>query len=687
MMEYTANLSKAHDENNELENNKQIQAQMEALLESEGLGVLDAEALLPEGQEKAVYLGTPVSAGDSEGIDVKEVGDTPEVESETGQVPEDEDSAPDPLPESCPVLDTCDQALLTKIRELGGAATIAEISRTYGADMDRITGGDFAANGHAFYRAQGGHTLIALAGATDSDLTKAANRAEAEGIGESFERSVATAHEMKRDLMDRLYDLGGSASLDGAKRALAAAGHPRKALRAVLAERHERGWIRVSVKGSTGSVTAGERDTRARFLTLANAPEGSLASAAKRYAEDEREIPARRAEAAEKARKRGQDKAYPAPMVPFGGTRVTPAQQQRALYIEQAKAACYEAQYRGVQSITLKLAATDTLPAEEATLYTVEPDGAREFATARIKARILTGLSRCPKNVTLTGSRIVSGLFPEKAPQIIALLGEGRDLSPALAEPYNLFASAVNELISEGRVERSPKGLALAPEKAAEKASAVRAATTAGSEDSQDWADKAPRPERQSGPDAHGSDKYAADMAGAHDHRSIASGPQAPSTRPAQRKKTSDRIRSAIHKARTDQHKVQADTAKAECRQAWNEARAHYMAGLLPQDRLELYLQLQGEQRLERMLEAAEGPDGLYRAMLSLKDEDRITVRSSGGYTLIRASRELDREKLAEDLVEVMALEGVHVPEGTALAQRLTRVAAAREQLTQPAVA
>jgi hypothetical protein len=200
------------------------------------------------------------------------------------------------------VLDPKDRELLVHICELGGGA-LPEVAAHAGGSIDRLAGGDFAENGAASYREHRGHTLIALAGVTEGHLTQAANRAEADKIGERFERSAATAEAMKQNLIVRLDSLGGASSLDGAKRALAAAGYPREAIRPALAERHERGWIRVNIKGAAPQ--AGERDTRTRFVTLYGSPEGVLASAAKRHADDEKEIPGRRAEAADQACHRG----------------------------------------------------------------------------------------------------------------------------------------------------------------------------------------------------------------------------------------------------------------------------------------------------------------------------------------------------------------------------------------------
>ena len=488
------------------------------LLQSEGLGVLDGADLIPGGAEERapLYLRTPVGEGNSEGIDIPQA-----------RVTVDSQEDAEIQPETCPVLSPDDQGLMGTQRDLGHAATFSEAAYEQshaGSAMDRLAGGDFAENGTAFYRSHRGHTLLALAGANEGDLDRAANRAEAERIGVAFDGSVSVVSALAGTLVERLGHLGGSSSLDGAVRSLADLGYSREAIRAVMAELYRRGLIRLSIRGTApegGGAT--ERDTRPRFVTLANAPEGALAAAAKRYADDQKEIPERRKTAADLARMRGQDKGFLAPFVPFGGTKVNAAEQARALYIERAKERYNGADLKGIHKVTLRLAANGDLPATEETLYEADAWGTRDFFRAALKARILTGLER---NGVLSASRIVSVLFPVKAQEIISLLRGGRTLSPQLAEPYAMFTSAVAELVEEGKAARTREGrLALAdPDKLPVKQTKQK--------EVKDWADEDPEPERESGPDAHGADKYASDMAGAHDHRAIATGPQAPSRRP-----------------------------------------------------------------------------------------------------------------------------------------------------------
>ena len=253
-------------------------------------------------------------------------------------------------------------------------------------------------------------------------------------------------------------------------------------------------------------------------------------------------------------------------------------------------------------------------------------------------------------------------------------------MSPQLAEPYELFRGAARELIEEGKARHTRKGFVLAgPE-----SGPLPAAAEVG-EGATEWADEEPEPESQSGPEPYGRDRYASDIAGAHDHRAIASGPQAPSRRPAQREKAARRISGAISRARAARDapaRAEAANRKAMANAAWREALGQHMVALDADERLELYLQLEGEQRLERMVEAAGEPDELYRAAIVLKDEGRIQVRQHGGYTMISATSELNREELGGDLVEVMARHGISVPEGTALERR---VEAARKLIAEVA--
>lgn len=635
------------------------------LLESEGLSALADEDLIAYSDkgQAPLYLGMPVSAR-SEGFDLANGSLNRPAASNKG----DGDEA---TPENRPLRSGFDDDLLEEIRGRGGAVTIAEAAPHAGASMEALTGADHPEHGFAFYRYSRGHKVLALAGATDSDLSKATNRADADLIGARFEGMLSTVEKLADNLVARLQHLGGSSSLQGAISSLVDLGHPRQAVSATVKELHRRDAVRVSVRGMAPE--RGQRDARPRFISLTSAKDGALAKAAKLYAEDCKEIPGRKAEAKVLRIKDGQDKGFAAPFVPFKEQNLDPIEQRRALYIERAKALYNGAAKRGVGNVTITLAAFCTLadgkeyPVIEDTLYEDSSDKPSDFFRARVKARILTGVER---NGCLSARKIVTTLFPEKAAEIISLLDAQRPLSPQLSEPYNLFREAVGELVEEGKVRHTRKAIVAAdPEE--RRSPAWQAAWQV---EATDPADEAPEPEAESGPDPSGEDRYAADMAGAHDGRNIATGPQAPARNPRQRKRAAGRVSAAVEKARSAKDapaKVAADTLKAECNRAWHEALESHMAALDEADRLELMLQVRGPQYFERMVDAATEPHMLFKAARELLDCGRLAVEQGDHRTRISATGELDRDSLSEALVEVIAAEEIAVPEGTSLAERV----------------
>lgn len=651
------------------------------LLEAEGLSVIeaDSDAAFSENGQRPLYLATPTGQGGTEGIDLcDEPADHAANEDATAE------------PDSCPLLSEGDHELLDGLRQYGHAATLTEIAPYAGASMERLTGGDHPENGVAFLRDHRGRTIAALGGTTTADLRKAANRADADDIGATFEAMVSRAGSIHRKLIARLIHLGGSSSLTAAVGSLTALGHPREAIRSVIAESHRRGEVRISARGA--SPQAGESDRRTRFITLTDAGEGALANAAKRYGEDCKEIPARLAEAKATRIGEGQDKGFLAPFVPFGGTRVDPIEQRRALFVEARKARYKDSSGkpigpRGVSKVKLALAGYCDLvtgkeyPAEEHTPYsaTAEKDSPEEFFRARVRRRILNGLH---KRGSLTARTIISKLFPERAEEIFEFLSEGRTMSPQLAAPYDLFQAAARELIEEGAIRHTGKAFVLADPSESKLPAAAELAAGQGTE----WADEDPEPEQESGPDPHGSDKYAADQPGAHDCRAIATGPRAPSTRPRKQRKTAGELTALREGRDPDAAAANAERAnlRAQANSAWREALAVHMAALDEADRLELHLQLHGPQRFERMVEAAEEPGAVFRAARALYEEGRITLERGERYTLLGAATAHDREALSRALLRIMARGEVAVPEGTRLGRRVraTKAAMARETST-----
>lgn len=652
------------------------------LLGGEGLEVIDGDDLIPAGAngQRPLYLGTPVSDGNGEGIDL------PHTATTTGDANDES-----PLL-SCPVPTAADRELLDALREHGHAATPAEVAGYAGADMDCLASATLA-----HYRRHNGQTVIATSAATAEDLARAANRAAAERLQEIFEASVQTAGRIRQALTGRLERLGGGSSLTGVKTHpaargssltgvkahLAARGYDRDAVRAVARELHRRGELGLSVKGEAPADD--ERDTRTYFVTLANAPEGTLARAASRYSDDLRQIPERRKAAADLARMRGQDKGFMAPFVPYNGTRVNAAGQTRALYVERAKALYNDAAPRGLASVTLRLApvdATETaeeLPAVEKVLYEsdghgCQGGGAGEFLTHHTAARVLDTLAR---HGVLRARELVERLLPEDSGEIVALLGEGRELSPVLSARYARFTSAISTLEEQGKVRRTRRGLALVCPKDDDSRPVAP-----HYEEQPDWGDEDPEPERESGPDPSGADKYAPDIPGAHDSRAIATGPEAPSQRPRQQQAARRRIGGAIRRAQQAKdapEKARASLEQAQCNHAWHDARRIYMGSLPQAGRLELYLQLEGPQSFERMVEAADKPNLLFGAARELLDAGRITAEKAAGdngsaYTRLSAVTPVDRRELAGKLLHVMATERIAVPQGTSLARRVEAV-------------
>lgn len=91
-----------------------------------------------------------------------------------------------------------------------------------------------------------------MAGATDGDVRRAANRARSDELGARFEERVATCERVARALVARTRRLGGACSEAGLYGSLAAE-HPGEAVAAVLAVlSRERGVLRRVAGKSTG---------------------------------------------------------------------------------------------------------------------------------------------------------------------------------------------------------------------------------------------------------------------------------------------------------------------------------------------------------------------------------------------------------------------------------------------------
>ena len=256
-------------------------SEIEALLEREGM-----PAELPQ-EENVEYLDT--------------------VGTESDEVAEDDlPEAAGPVGRGSPVLTSCDHAVLSRIRERGYAATRSE-ARASDEQIERL-----ADVGLAYLRADAnGEIVVAMAGATDGDVRRAANRARADEIGNLFEETAAICETVARALVARTRRLGGACSEEGLYGSLAAE-HPREAVAAVLAR--ERGLLR-RVAGKSTSV---------RLVACAGATTEGMREAARRH---------RDAERTSEANRRLRHKVFAAPAAgdrPTGDTPVDPYAAEKA---------------------------------------------------------------------------------------------------------------------------------------------------------------------------------------------------------------------------------------------------------------------------------------------------------------------------------------------------------------------
>jgi hypothetical protein len=235
--------------------------EIKAQLEEEWEGRLEAEGLPSELEELPATAG---SAPEDEGPDgplgtaavAKVVADeAAETEVEAAaEGEEDEDpgapSAPeDPAEEPKPA----DLAVVDRVRALGYAATLAEAGDP---EPERI--GRLADAGLAFYRAAGGATVVAMAGATEGDVRRAGERAGAEAKGARAAADERAARGVAERVAARLEHLGGAGGERELLEALLPAA-PRAAIRAVLGRLAEVGVVRrfpVAGRGYVGLADA-----------------------------------------------------------------------------------------------------------------------------------------------------------------------------------------------------------------------------------------------------------------------------------------------------------------------------------------------------------------------------------------------------------------------------------------------
>ena len=110
-----------------------------------------------------------------------------------------------PGPEACPIPTENDYRILDRIRRCGFAATPEEANATMGA-IRRL-----ADAGFANIRYHNGRKFLALAGATDGDVARAAARHQAELDDANVARVQISAAKVARRILSRLRNLGGAA--------------------------------------------------------------------------------------------------------------------------------------------------------------------------------------------------------------------------------------------------------------------------------------------------------------------------------------------------------------------------------------------------------------------------------------------------------------------------------------------
>lgn len=190
-------------------------------------------------------------------------------------------------------------------------------------------------------------------------------------------------------------------------------------------------------------------------------------------------------------------------------------------------------------------------------------------------------------------------------------------------------------------------------------------------------------PERESGPDPHGERVSAldAERTGEAVITTATGKVLAPSKSPRQRQAAQRRVNRAIQKGR-DRERDRRQAIAAACQAAADEALRVHLRGLAPADRLELLLQVRGEQDYARLERSSRDTRQLKAAARELLGAGRISVRRDQDGTVRISATTEKPDDLGKILIQVIAREGIPVPKSTRLARR---VAAHRAVLTRQA--
>jgi hypothetical protein len=280
-----------------------------------------------------------------------------------------------------------------------------------------------------------------MAGATDGDVRRAANRARSDELGARFEVRVATCERVARALVARTRRLGGACSEAGLYGSLAAE-HPREAVAAVLAVlARERGVLRRVAGKSTG----------VRLVACASVTTEGIREAARRH---------RDAERAAEANRRLRHEVFAAPAAgdrPTGDAPVDPHAAEKAA--EEFRAVRKAALGRPLSAKAKRwkqsrVRATDPdrirrwrIRRAAAIHAKVEAADAEAVAWATARAVHLQGLD-------LAG-RILCRVQSHGGVSEASLLALARSLGPGESDTRAVLSEALTKLAEAGKVRRA----------------------------------------------------------------------------------------------------------------------------------------------------------------------------------------------------------------------------------------
>ena len=318
-------------------------------------------------------------------------------------------------------------------------------------------------------------------------------------------------------------------------------------------------------------------------------------------------------ESARRARKRGS-KAFPAPMVPFGGTKVAPAELPKVLELERARTAARD--------------------------------------SGRTEARVEHPGSWDCEIVAGSGGVHVLPVYRREADVFLGVEGAFHcwPVSETIVvnDPESFFANQLEEEQTAAKLSRR----------------AVRRTEAAAT----DPADKLPEAERESGPDQRGASapREYRDSDRGGEALLASKGATNPSRTDRQRKDAQRRVNRALAKGEI-----------SPSRRAWNTALAIHLGQIENlAERLELMLQTKGRQEWKKLEKGSSNPAELKAAARQLADAGRLKAlrgRQSGSLH-IEAVAELSdaaRKELERALLRLMVTGRVPVPKGTRLARRV----------------